>query len=44
MEDLQDKASDGFVFPTKRASLILLLGKQGSGKTHFLKSFFERLL
>ena len=31
----------GFVFPTKRASLVLLLGKQGSGKTHFLKSFLR---
>ena len=38
MEGPQDKPTDGsFVFPTKRASLVLLLGKQGSGKTHFLK-------
>ena len=30
-----------FQMPTKRASLILLLGKQGSGKTHFLKSLLR---
>ena len=30
-----------FEIPTKRASLILLLGKQGSGKTHFLKSLLR---
>ena len=30
-----------FELPTKRASLILLLGKQGSGKTHFLKSLLR---
>ena len=39
---MQTEASNNtFELPTKRASLILLLGKQGSGKTHFLKSLLR---
>ena len=34
------KSSNNFTLPVDRAYVWLIVGKPGSGKTHFLKSIF----